>query len=263
MMLRFTPLFLASLLLGCSAWGTTTNQTTTAPREESAVAGGDLRARYPLANANQKIVDNRGDGFENLYGTRNVRAVLNGVYYRGGANNAYHRTKRRDNSNPLPNDGLENLCQEGFGAAVYLYSTNYGTAPKTTTCRTRQGNHVNQLSYSQISPLSYNRGDLRQLLTLVHDHIRDGRKGAIYDHCWNGWHASGYVAATTLRQFCGFTAEQAVAYWNQNTDGNNGSAYERVRRSIRAFEPFPELTISDAEKRALCPAPGSLQFNAQ
>jgi hypothetical protein len=90
-----------------------------------ATQGSEYRTRYRLSDARQKLVDNQGNGFSLLYGTRNFRSVLNGVYYRGGANNYYHKTNKRDNMNPLPTDGLQNLCEEGFSTALYLYSANY------------------------------------------------------------------------------------------------------------------------------------------
>jgi hypothetical protein len=231
-------------------------------------AGGDVpiepvgeshRARYGFASATQKLTDNRGQGRKELYGTRNFRAVLNGVYYRGGANNVYH-VPARGNSNPLTSVGLTNLCEEGFGRAVYLYSTNYQGAPKKVKCRDFSGAD-NTLEYLQISPLAYKEADLRKLLTLIHQHARDPRLGPIYDHCWNGWHASGFVAATTLRQFCGFSGDQAVAYWDTNTDGNNkGAGYDKIRARLRAFRPFAGLSLSAEERAALCPKPGSLRF---
>ena len=207
------------------------------PRE---IVGAAYRRRYPVKTALDKLVTNHGNGFDDLYGTRNVRAVLNGVYYRGGANNAFHRDGKRHNSNPLPADGLANLCREGFSAALYLYPTRYDTAPERETCRTHEGDD-GHLEYGQISVLRGRRDDIRQILANVHDHIQRPELGPIYVHCWNGWHASGYAAAATLRQFCGFTVDQAIRYWNLNTDGANGRGYEKVRDLIRGFTPFPEL----------------------
>lgn len=224
-----------------------------------ALAGEEYRQRYGLRSAAQKLVDNRGNGFENLYGTRNFRAVLNGVFYRGGANNAYHRTSKRNNSNPLPNDGLENLCQEGFTTAIYLYSTNYASAPHTVNCRMNDGS-PNQLTYKQVSILSASNSEIRSVLELILEHVRVPARGPVYAHCWNGWHASGITAAYALRQFCGFSGEQAVRYWNENTDGNNGSSYEGVRSKIRAFRPFPGLELTAAERTVLCPDSENLEF---
>ncbi|RZA00825.1 MAG: hypothetical protein EOP11_17940, partial [Proteobacteria bacterium] len=196
----------------------------------SKVIGEATRARYgKLKDATAKLVDDRGNGFEALYGVRNFRAVLNGVYYRGGANNYYHRTNKRGNENPLPNDGLMNLCEEGFTDAVYLYPTNAGTAPKITRCRTADGAE-NVLNYQQITGLDAKNN--RKLLTIVQNHLRNERLGGVYMHCWNGWHASGYAAAITLRQFCGFTGDQAAQYWTKNID--KVEVGEHVRTAIRA-----------------------------
>lgn len=218
--------------------------------------GATYRERYALKSATQKLVDNYGRGNESLYGVRNFRAVLNGIYYRGGANNVYHRSNKRDNMNPLPDDGLQNLCEEGFGTAIYLYSKNYSTAPKNTRCRTFE-NVDNDLNYHQASVLNGN-AQIKRVLSLIYDHIRDPRLGPIYAHCWNGWHASGLAAATALRQFCGFSAEQAVQYWNQNIDKHEVG--EGVRRRIRQFVPYPEFQISEEEKKAICPNGESLKF---
>lgn len=205
--------------------------------------------RYPLPDSHTKLVDNQGNGFEPLYGVRNFRAVLEGVYYRGGANNFYHRNSKRKNSNPLPNDGLLNLCQEGFKEAVYLYPERYSSAPQVISCRDFNG-VPNQLQYLQITALSGKNNSV--LLQLIYSHIKGKTPGPIYAHCWNGWHASGYVAAITLKQFCGYSDHQADAYWVRNTDGNL-AGMSRVRAKVRAFKPLPNLTITAEEKRLICP----------
>jgi hypothetical protein len=55
----------------------------------------------------------------------------------------YHKENKRNNHNPLPLDGIENLCQEGFSASVYLYRENWETAPNKKDC-----NCVNQATNS-------------------------------------------------------------------------------------------------------------------
>ncbi|HVV86897.1 MAG TPA: hypothetical protein VHE35_27855 [Kofleriaceae bacterium] len=223
------------------------------------IVGAAYRRRFPVKTALDKIVTNRGAGPEQLYGTRNVRAVLNGVYYRGGANNAFHRGTPRDNHNPLPPDGLENLCRAGFGTAMYMYPTGFASADTRETCRTADGD-ANHLDYEQVTVLHGRRDDIRRVIASVYDHIRRPELGPIYVHCWNGWHASGYAAAATLRQFCGFSADQAVRYWDLNTDGADGPGYEKIRELIRRFTPFPEFTISADERAALCPDPETFTF---
>ena len=53
--------------------------------------------KYKVNCVQDKITDNQGNGFEELYGTRNFRVILHGVAYRGGGNNYYHRTNKRNN----------------------------------------------------------------------------------------------------------------------------------------------------------------------
>lgn len=207
--------------------------------------------RYHLSDVYTKLVNNVGDGFIDLYGVRNFRVILNGIAYRGGANNYYHKTHKRDNRNPLPNDGLLNLCEEGFSKAVYLYSTNFETAPKNTACKD-VFNKQNILNYVQWSP--YNTTDVRKLFAEVMSTINDASKGPVYIHCWNGWHASGLASALILRQFCGTSAAQAVKYWDQNTDGNNTDpAYESIRKTIRDFKPYEEFKVDVGIQKEICP----------
>lgn len=216
--------------------------------------------RYLLKNSSSKLIDNYGNGFENLYGLRNVRAVLNGVVYRGGANNAYNKHQKRDNQNPLPDEGLNHLCQEGFGTAVYLYTTRYETAPKLTHCKSAL-QPQQTLTYLQESPHRSEEAS-HKVLKLIHDRlVSPTDHHPIYLHCWNGWHASGLISAFTLRQFCNYSAAQAINYWNRNTDGHNrGKVYDRLRAQIKAFKPDPDLTIDKDLQAKICPSaePASL-----
>jgi hypothetical protein len=224
-----------------------------------------------------KIIDNRGNGYENLYGLRNLRVVLHGVMYRGGANNAFHRTNKRDNMNPLPQDGLQNLCEESFGEAIYLYDKNYES--QTVSCTSRTGNS-NTLVYSQVSVLaSPINGDPNQIggasreIALRGFEVRDILERVykcatglgscpIYTHCWNGWHASGLISAVALRQFCDFTPEQAVSYWIDGTDSLDNSNYPKIKESIREFNPIPELKIAKEIQERICPANPYVQLES-
>ena len=201
----------------------------------------DLRTRYGLNDIYSKIVDNKGNGEERLYGLRNSRLLLRNVL-RGGANNYYHRTNPRLNTNPLPEDGLLNLCQEGFTSAIYLYETNYASASKLVSCETREGvkNNLHYYNYP------YSKSESPQkVLELIYKHLTENR-GSVYLHCWNGWHASGFMSAISLIQFCDWKAEDAVTYWDRNTDGvNTDSGYETIRKRIRDFKKLPGLSISD------------------
>lgn len=207
------------------------------------------KQRYNATDVYSKITDNHGNGFEDLYGTRNLRLVLHGIYYRGGANNLYNREGKRDNMNPLPTTGIRNLCEEGFSEAIYLYPTNYASAPKSTGC-TNVSREANIFTYDQISGLK--EGNEKIILTRIFEHIKGVRKGPIYAHCWNGWHASGFVAAMSLQQFCKWTPSQALDYWIKNTDGNS-KGYESIQKRVKAFKPFSDLQITAEEQALICP----------
>jgi len=208
----------------------------------------DYESKYHLFNVNDKLVNNRGDGYEELYGVRNFRVVLRGIVYRGGANNAYNKYGKRDNSNPLPDLGLMNLCKEGFKRSIYLYSTNYKTAPPQTKCQSFL-KEANTLQYDQITGLSYSKIDL--FISPVFSIIKGVDKGPLYLHCWNGWHSSGFVSAILLRQFCGYTGGQALQYWIKNTDGaSNG--YEELKKQIIDFKPRSQFQITDDERKKIC-----------
>jgi hypothetical protein len=92
------------------------------------------KERYVETDLMYKVTDNKGNGFDSLYGTRNMRPILHGVAYRGGANNYYHLSDKRHNHNPIPLDGMSNLCEEGFSKGVYLYRENFENSPVGDTC---------------------------------------------------------------------------------------------------------------------------------
>ena len=200
--------------------------------------------RYKVNCLNEKITDNYGNGFEQLYGTRNMKTVLYGIAYRGGANNFYHKKNKRDNHNPLPPDGLKNLAQEGFSTAIYLYGKNFNTANKQEIYL------EDTLKYIQNSGM--NRKTQKEILQMIKDRIDVPNLGPIYFHCWNGWHQSGYIASIILMQFCDFTNSKAREYWEKNTDGAY-KKFENVKTMIANFKPFEDLEISDEIKKNICP----------
>lgn len=196
--------------------------------------------------ANEKITDNFGNGYDNLYGTRNMRTILYGIAYRGGGNNFYHKNNKRENHNPLPDDGLSNLCLSGFSDAVYLYSTNFDTSKKSYISEDKS----DTLRYQQNS--GNNRSDLRKIMLMVKKSIDDPNQGPVYLHCWNGWHQSGYVSAAILMQFCSITNEQAYNYWIDNTDKVN-KGYDNVKNQVKNFHVFDDIKISQETQKLICP----------
>jgi hypothetical protein len=208
------------------------------------------KTRYGLTDPYKKFVDGKGRGDERLYGTRNFRVVLNGALYRGGGNNSYHRTNKRDNRNPLQDDALENLCKEGFSSAIYLYSNGFDTADKEKRCDSfRQQPH----DFSYYSYDSFSEKPRFEILNTIHKAIvSKSEAGPVYVHCWNGWHASGFVAAIALMQFCDTTADKAVAYWTKTLDGSPTN-YQHVVKAIQAFSPYGSLKVSADIQARICP----------
>ncbi|TAL68763.1 MAG: hypothetical protein EPN82_08805 [Bacteroidetes bacterium] len=206
--------------------------------------------RYGAKCLNEKITDNFGNGFDALYGTRNMRTILYGIAYRGGANNFYHKSCKRDNHNPLPEDGLNNLSAEEFSSAVYLYSTNYKDAShEIINPKTNDTLHYLKLAGS-------NRKTLRKIIELVNDVINNPEKGPIYFHCWNGWHQSGLISSVILMQFCNYSNEHALKYWIENTDGVN-KGFENVKSFIKNFESFDDVKLDKLTQSKICPCENS------
>jgi hypothetical protein len=81
--------------------------------------------------------------------------------------------------------------------------------------------------------------------------VADPAHGPVLIHCWNGLHYAGMVAAMALRQFCGYSAEAAEAYWWSTT--SQGALYPHVTRRIRAFRALPGVALSDEDQRRVCP----------
>ncbi len=207
--------------------------------------------RFGLPNSHVKRVDDRGNGYEKLYGTRNFRAVLSNILYRGGANNKYNREGSRPNRNPLPDRGLRSLCEQGFDTAVYLYSEGFDTAPKRVSCVNEKTGQQASLDYLQISP--YKPNTIRELLKIIDKKIHASDSSSAYFHCWNGWHASGLISAYVMRQFCGFSGTLAVQYWDLNTDGNNTDpSFEKLRQQVRDFTPYEDFKLTPEEQSRYC-----------
>lgn len=207
--------------------------------------------RYGEKDLMFKITDNKGLGFDSLYGTRNMRPILHGVAYRGGANNYYHETDKRENQNPLPVDGMHNLCKEGFSNGVYLYRHGFEGYPVGDTCQCIDSSW-NQFKYSQLD--YFDSAHVYKMLEMTYLAATNPEIGPVYLHCWNGWHASGYVSAVILKQFCGYSSWDAVNYWDLGTDGANTSPrYQEQRERIKNFQPYPEFMISDSLQKCLCP----------
>lgn len=162
---------------------------------------------------------------------KNFKPVLSGVLYRGGGNGG---------KAPLSRDSLNGLCESGVASAVYAYRTGW-TGETSVSC----GGKSLRYTYAQ-----WDRpAGADALLKEVYQSIQRGT-GSVYVHCWYGVHASGYLAAIALRQFCGLSGEQAVAYWNGHVPPS--IRYPKVQKMIRDFQPSPRYEISPEQRAKAC-----------
>ena len=212
----------------------------------------EYKEKFELECVTEKATDNKGKGKEILYGTRNFRSILHGIAYRGGGNNYYHKKNKRGNKNPLPQDGLDNLLDVGFSNIVYLYKTNWKTAPRFLI------DGKKRLDYYQLSGNDYESRD--SILSMVYETIQNNQMGPIYLHCWNGWHQSGYISAVLLKQFCGFSTLKSLHYWEDCADSWS-KGYDKIKEAIINFEPIEKYKIDKETADLICPCYEDLRKN--
>jgi LysM repeat protein len=214
--------------------------------------GGEAFAQkdmFGLDSVQTKLVNNKGIGPNNLLGARNMRVVLHDILYRGGSNNFYRKEAepKTYNSHPLPPWGINNLRQAGFGGAIYLYSKNFtNDYPEPVL------DSLFDLGFNYSCQPDLNRDVVFTFFEEVDALIHSEKKEPLYIHCWNGWHQSGMLSAFTLMQFCGLNNQQALKYWEQNTDGAF-KGYPHVKSEILKFKPFDEFKTDSLTRSRICP----------
>jgi hypothetical protein len=180
------------------------------------------------------------------YDVSNLRMVMPGVLYRGGLTAGTENTRA-----PLQSSSQQALCNDGFDAIVYGYSNNWhGGSGISISCDKGQATYV--------SKRWDHPDEIHDAMNLLHKIIVD-KKGAMFVHCWYGVHASGTLAATALRQFCGLSGDQAVRYW-ESTVPSRSLWYPTVLNAVRSFKPDPALNISQEDKERVCPTTAQLGF---
>lgn len=145
---------------------------------------------------------------------------------------------------PLDRSELTQLCESGYTEAYFVYP---GASDQHVSC-SRGTIHYRSVSNYR-SPETMN-----VILGNINSGLQSGEKTFV--HCYNGAHASGFVAAIALRSFCGMSGDQAVSYWDKTL---NGYPLEEPNRSrlmahIRNYPVRGELELSEAQKsRFGCP----------
>ena len=174
-------------------------------------------------------------------GLTHFRVVMPGVLYRGGTEGP--RASVDGPRAPLRNQSLQALCKAGFSQAVYAYRTGWN-GTENVSC---DGNSL-QYDYHQWD----NRAALKQVFIKLHGIITQG-KGAMYVHCWYGLHASGFISATALAQFCGWDSHKAADYWDSVIPPS--IRYPKEHAQVASFVRFtdPELQISVQDAARVCP----------
>jgi hypothetical protein len=169
--------------------------------------------------------------------TRNVKTVIPGLLYRGGAAGGMV---------PLTQEALKGLCEAGFSLAVYGYTEGFrGT--QQIQCTDSISGQQNMLTYiaGEASELAFEKDVMNRIQTVV----ANPNAGPVFVHCWNGYHASGELASFALRQFCGWSGPAATAYWSRNQQG--AAPISRIGK----FNPNPALGIAKEDRAVLCRQP--------
>ena len=166
-------------------------------------------------------------------GTRRFTEVIDSVLYFGGV-------ARSDSTrNPLTSSALSNLCNKGFGESIYLYDHN--AVDTNVSCGA--GN------------LRYHFIDWRKPEYIMKRIFQNysGDKGAVYVHCWNGVHASNAIAAVALKQFCGWSDDQAIDWWDAHSAGSDGDVRKWSVRRIQKYKVDSSMQLSAEDQKILCP----------
>ena len=205
--------------------------------------------RFGLDSAHVKGTNNSGAGDSALWGSRNLRVVLKNILYRGGGNN-FHLKPTDPNSfirNPLPLEGIRRLHETGFGSAWYLYATNFETQyPQERLDSLKRAGFEYECHSSLTDKV------VVDFMVRIREMILSPNPKPMYIHCWNGWHQSGMLSAFTLMQFCALSNQQALKYWEQNTDGNY-RGYAAVKQRILSYVSDSTLQIPDSIRTNICP----------
>lgn len=176
----------------------------------------------------------------------NMRAVLPGLVFRSGVNPAYSPPVK----SPLSSSAMNVACATGFDKAYFLYDKRI---PEPLAQCVRDGRPA-QLSYFKATVTVGSTGrDV--VLGAIHAAIMSGERHPILLQDIGGRHAAGYISAIVLRQFCGMSADQAVAYYDATDDDDSRKNGQELVRKIKCFTPLAHFSIPAATKMKVCPQP--------
>ena len=121
-------------------------------------------------------------------------------------------------------DGLNNLLDNGFSTSVYLYNVNFESSPKYLV-----NNKSNDtLKYFQLG--GNNSSELDSILMFTYNSIMNYDVEATCVFTLLERMASIRICVTVLlKQFCGYSTEKALRYWEDCAD-NWTRGYDRIRK---------------------------------
>jgi len=165
------------------------------------------------------------------------RPVLSGVLYRAGFKGG---DKGRTG---LSGAQRTALCESGFSGAFYAdfgKNTDYGTT----------GCGAGTLEYR-----AARSSRPAEVMQAIHAAVTTPGSGPVLVHCMWGVHSSGALSAMALVQFCDWSEARAKAYWDEARNGApcSGGCDAWIDKKFDGFRKDPALTISAAEKAAICP----------
>lgn len=153
---------------------------------------------------------------------KNSQNVVGGMLTRAGVKN----------QEQLSDSQLEELCDQGYSHAYFLYS---GASARTISCGR------GSISYKSVNWLKTG-----EVMNAISSGLEGG--GRVFVHCNNGAHASGYVAAIALRQFCGYSASAAMNYFDKTNTYGKPPGYGKIKSGLNSYNP-----ISGLSHKANCP----------
>jgi hypothetical protein len=169
--------------------------------------------------------------------------VIPGILDRGGVSGTRGLNKSE----------LLQLCKKGFSEAIYFYTKGFRKQTVSCTNEWGQKNTTRYVNYkTQKSHYRPGKKGLYDMLKDINNVVKN-KKGPIYIHCHNGWHATGISAAIAARQFCGYDKQKSVGYLKVTTDGNFSTIASWGPGKVKAFSLKNEFLWSKSTRAKLCP----------
>ncbi len=117
-----------------------------------------------------------------------VTTVIPGKLARSGSSNRQ----------PFSDAALAGLCEQGYTLAIYVYG---GARAHDVACS------KGKITY--MSMTNWEHPD--SILSRIGTEFNAG--GKVLVHCWYGVHASNMVTSEALIRYCGYSGDQAAAYF--------------------------------------------------